>query len=112
VVKFNEGKLRRYEHISYGSGKKVNVEFCPNCGTSVGLTFERWPKLRAISRGCYDDRNAVKLTVSIWTRSAQSGVALPSGIDCFHKARATLDGRPESPTRYDRPVMARTLGDA
>ena len=77
-----------------------------------GLTFERWPDVRAISRGCYDDPNAVELTSHIWTRSAQSGVALPADVDCFAKARATLDGQPEPASRHEAPVMARQDGGA
>jgi hypothetical protein len=107
AVHFNDGELRQYEHLSDGSSKSVFVHFCPSCGTTIGLTFERWPDIRAISRGCYDDPNAVELTSNIWTRSAQSGVALPAGVDCFVKARATLDGQPEPASRYETPVMAR-----
>lgn len=107
AVKFNDGALHQYRHVSDGSGQDVVVHFCPTCGTTVGLTFGRWPDLRAISRGCYDEPNAVELVASIWTRSAQTGVALPSGIDCFAKARATLDGQPETAKRFDVPVMAR-----
>ncbi len=43
AVQFNSGELRCYEHVSAGSAKKVYVHFCPACGTTVGLTFERWP---------------------------------------------------------------------
>jgi hypothetical protein len=104
-VEITSGKPRRYEHLSDESGKKVYVEFCVDCGSTLGLTFERWPELRAISRGCYDNPNAVEITANIWTRSAQSGVALPSGIDCFSGARATKDGASERPTKYGNPVM-------
>ena len=107
ALAFNDGEIRKYEHTSNGSGKKVYVEFCPSCGTALGLTFERWPELRAISRGCYDNPNAVAVTSHIWTRSAQTGVALPSGTDCFQKARMTLEGEPEIPSTYANPVMAR-----
>lgn len=107
AVKFNEGELTQFEHRSDGSGKKVYVHFCPTCGTTIGLTFERWPEIRAISRGCYDDPNEVEITSNIWTRSAQTGVALPSGIDCFAMARAALDGRTQPSIRYTAPVMAR-----
>jgi hypothetical protein len=107
AVEFNDGELSQYQHRSDGSGKQVNVHFCPRCGTTVGLSFERWPDLRAISRGCYDDPNAVEITSNIWTRSAQTGVALPSGIDCFLGPRASLDGEPEPARRFDHPVMAR-----
>ena len=106
AVAFNEGELKQFEHRSDGSGKKVHVHFCPNCGTTVGLTFERWPDMRAISRGCFDDPNAVEIASHIWTRSAQTGVALPPGIDCFDMARATLDGQALPPVRHAAPVMA------
>lgn len=106
AVEFNDGELRRYEHRSDGSGKKVFVHFCPTCGTTVSLTFERWPDLRAIPRGCFDSPNAVDVTGNIWTRSAQTGVSLPSGIDCYTKARMTHDGQPEPSTKYEQPVMA------
>jgi hypothetical protein len=112
AVEFGEGELRQYEHRSDGSGKKVFVHFCPNCGTSVSLTFERWPDLRAISRGCFDDPSKVDVTGNIWTRSAQTGVALPSGIECFREARMTPDGRAETSVKYERPVMARSSSNA
>ena len=107
AVEFNEGDLTQFEHMSDGSGKKVYVHFCPTCGTTVGLTFERWPDMRAISRGCFDDPNAVEIAANIWTRSAQTGVALPSGIECFEMARATLDGQAQSSIKYTAPIMAR-----
>lgn len=106
AVKFNAGKLCKYEHTSDGSGKKVYIEFCPTCGTTIGLTFERWPDMRAVSRGCYDNPNTVEITSHIWTKSAQSGIALPANTDCFAKARSTPVGQPEHPDRYQSPVMA------
>ena len=107
AVQFNEGELRQYEHLSEGSQKKVYVHFCPSCGTTVGLTFERWPEVHAISRGCYDYPNSVEVTSHIWTESAQTGVVLPEGIECFARGRAQLDGQPEQATKFGMPVMAR-----
>ena len=107
AVTLNDGPLSSYAHISDGSGKKVFVHFCPNCGTSVSLTFERWPDIRGISRGCYDDPDAVEVTSHIWTRSAQTGTALPANVDCFARARAGVDGQAEPLTRHSVPVMAR-----
>lgn len=112
AVQFNAGELRQYEHVSDGSMKKVFVEFCPTCGTTVGLTFERWPDMRAISRGCYDDPNAVDVTSHIWTRSAQTGVVLPALVDCFSEARASLDGQPAQPTRHETHVPAKSRSEA
>ncbi len=105
-VEFNTGELRKYEHVSDTSQKKVVVEFCPNCGTTIGLTFERWPSMRAISRGCYDNPNAVDISSHIWTRSAQTGVVLPALVDCFAEARASLDGQPANASRHEMPTHA------
>lgn len=112
AVEFNDSRMSCYAHTSDGSHKKVFVHFCPVCGTTVSLTFERWPDIRAIARGCYDNPNDVDLSSHIWTRSAQSGTALPEGVDCFARARMTLDGKPEPSVRHSTPVMARTNSDA
>lgn len=112
AVSFNGGTLNRYEHISEGSKKKVFVHFCANCGTTVSLTFERWPDVRGISRGCYDDPNAVMVSSHIWTESAQTGTALPEGVECFARARVSLDGLPEPSTRHATAAMARPQSDA
>lgn len=106
AVAFNAGNLNTYEHTSDGSNQKVYVHFCPNCGTTVSLTFERWPEIRGISRGCYDNPNAVDVSSHIWTSSAQNGTALPEGVDCFTKARSTLDGSAEPSIRHASPAMA------
>jgi len=111
-VQFNAGELSIYEHTSDGSNKKIFVHFCPNCGTTVSLTFERWPDMRGISRGCYDDPNAATLTSHIWTRSAQTGIALPQEVECFAKARMSLDGQAEPSVTHAMPVMARLNRDA
>jgi hypothetical protein len=112
AVSFNGGALSQYAHVSEGSNKKVFVHFCPNCGTSVSLTFERWPEVRGIARGCYDDPNAVAVSSHIWTDSAQTGTALPQGVDCFAGARVSLDGLPEPSIQHAAPAMARLPGDA
>lgn len=97
-----------YEHRSENSSKVVSVHFCPRCGSTVSLTFERWPEYRAISRGAFDDPNSVTITSHIWTESAQSGVVLPANTDCFRRARAALDGTAQAPARYASPVQARS----
>ncbi|BEP47341.1 hypothetical protein GmRootV116_10370 [Variovorax sp. V116] len=86
----------------------MHVHFCPRCGTTLTLTFERWPEYRGISRGAFDDPNSVSISSHIWTSSAQTGVVLPAGIDCFQFARADLAGLPQAPARFDAPRMART----
>jgi hypothetical protein len=99
--------MREYDHLSQGSGKTVHVQFCPKCGTTVGLAFERWSEFRAISRGTFDDPNWVEIGSHIWTQSAQTGVLLPAHTDCFREARATLDGQARTAERFDLPTLAR-----
>lgn len=96
-----------YTHTSEASGKAVHVHFCPRCGTTVSLTFERWPQYRAISRGTFDDPDWVSVEAHIWTDSAQEGVILPAGIDCYRHARANLDGSIEAAERFAAPIAAK-----
>jgi hypothetical protein len=107
AVQFDGDPMRRYDHRSDGSAKLVHLHFCASCGTTVTLTFERWPEYRAISRGTFDDPNWVSIDANIWTRSAQTGVALAAFVDCFARGRIALDGTPEMAQRFDAPVMAR-----
>jgi hypothetical protein len=100
--------MERYAHTSEGSSKQVHVNFCRRCGTTIGLTFERWPDLTALSRGSFDEPNSVSIGSHIWTSSAQTGVVLPAKTDCFRFARFNLAGGPENPERFDTPQMART----
>ena len=62
--------------------------------------------------GKYDDPNAATLTSHIWTRSAQTGIALPQEVECFAKARMSLDGQAEPSVTHAMPVMARLNRDA
>ena len=105
-VTFEGGKTGVYAHESDTSGKKVYVHFCARCGTTLGLTFERWPGMRAVSRSCFDAPNDLPINAHIWTRSAQAGVALPAGVDCFAQSRYMPGGESEVPIRHPHPVMA------
>lgn len=55
-----------------------------------------------------DDPDSVSIGSHIWTSSAQTGVVLPAGTDCFQFARADLSGEPQAPDRFDVPRMACT----
>ena len=111
AVQFSGEPMTRYSHSSESSSKQVHVHFCPKCGTTITLTFERWPEYRAISRGAFDEPNSVSIDSHIWTSSAQTGVVLPAAIDCFRFARADLAGSPQIPVRLETPQIAR-MSDA
>lgn len=100
AVEFWGATASQYDHVSRGSGKVVHVHFCSSCGTTVALTFERWPEFPAISRGSREDPKRVSVGSHIRTDAAQMGVTLPANTDCFRAARATLDGQARTPQRF------------
>ena len=100
AVRFTGDPMSLYSHRSDTSAKLVHVNFCPRCGTTVALTFERWPELCALSRGSFDDPNWAPVDAHIWTRSAQQGTALHAGTRCYPRSVVTLDGTPEVPERF------------
>jgi hypothetical protein len=110
AVEFIGAPTSRYDHVTDDNSRQAHINFCGNCGTTVSLTFDRSPGSRCISRGTFDDPNWVSVTANIWTRSAQSGVALPANIDCFRLGRIALDGTVQPVQRFDQAVMA--VGDA
>ncbi len=107
TVQFSGDTMARYSHTSQSSSKQVVVHFCGRCGTTLSLTFERWPECRALSRGAFDEPNSASVSAHIWTSSAQAGVVLPAGIDCFSFARVDLAGTPLTPAVFAAPRTVR-----
>lgn len=97
-----------YSQPSEGSGKAINVHFCPQCGTKLALTFERWPDKIGLYIGTLDDPAAVKIQPDnckhIFVSEAQSGTILPPGVKVFDRHVADVDGTPVEPTIHLKPV--------
>lgn len=95
------GTPKRYVHVSAGSGKNVNVHFCPNCGTKTHLTFERWPDRLGVYAGTFDDPGWFDFTPEnskyIFLESAVRGTLVPAGYKTFAQHAATGDGTPLDP---------------
>lgn len=49
------GQVARYRHVSDQSGRWLDIEFCPRCGTNLGFTLEAAPGLRTLPAGAFDD---------------------------------------------------------
>ncbi len=49
------GEVARYRHVSDQSGRWLDIEFCPRCGTNLGFTLEAAPGLRTLPAGAFDD---------------------------------------------------------
>ena len=52
-VEITGGPLTKYRHISNESGRWLDLEFCPKCGTNIGLTLEWRPGARIIDAGTF-----------------------------------------------------------
>lgn len=95
------GAPRRYAHVSGGSGKKVNVHFCADCGTKTHLTFERWPDRLGVYAGTFDDPGWFEFTPEnskyIFLDNAVRGTLVPAGFKTYAQHAATPDGAPLDP---------------
>jgi hypothetical protein len=80
-VIFHGTPLKTYDHRSDTSGKRVTVNFCGRCATTICLDLERFPDILGFCGGTFDDPNWFERGKEncrhIFTRSAQKGVVLP-----------------------------------
>src|SRR3954470_23324245 len=87
AVSFSGAAPRVYDHLSDGSHKRVSVNFCDTCGTTLYLALERFPSVLGVCGGTFDDPNWFDRGPAncrhIFTRSAQQGVVLPAGLSTF-----------------------------
>jgi hypothetical protein len=54
------GKVARYRHVSDESGRWLDIEFCPRCGSNLGFTLEAAPGIRTLPAGAFDDPSWVR----------------------------------------------------
>ena len=88
--------LTTYEHYSDESNFWLRLHFCNRCATIVMVTLEKFPGVRIITGGTFDDPNWVKIDRHVWTRSAQHWVVFPQNVDCFEKSSRALTPRSRS----------------
>jgi hypothetical protein len=100
-IVFRGGASKVYHHRSETSGKRVSVNFCGRCGTTICLDLERFPDILGMCGGTFDDPNWFDRDAAncrhIFTRSAQEGVVLPAGVNTFPEHALQLDGMPNPP---------------
>ncbi|WP_442893976.1 GFA family protein [Bradyrhizobium sp. AZCC 1620] len=105
-VIFHGTPLRTYDHQSDTSGKRVTVNFCGRCATTICLDLERFPDILGLCGGTFDDPNwfdrGQENCRHIFTRSAQRGVVLPAGCEPVQGARARARRHPH-PADHARP---------
>jgi len=98
-VVFSGVPTKQYDHHSDSSGKRVTLNFCGRCGTTIYLDLERFPDILGVCGGTFDDPNWFDRghCRHIFTRSAQHGVVLPAEVDLFEAHAVALDGTATKP---------------
>ncbi len=103
------GTPRSYEHVSEGSGKKVFLHFCADCGTKLFMTFERFPDEVGIYPGTLDDPNWFEIrpenSKHLFLGVARHGTLIPPHVGTFPEHARTLEGAPLEPTVYEEPHL-------
>lgn len=89
--------LTIFEIPSPAHGRIMRVHFCSTCGTTIGLTFERFPAVQAIFAGTFDDPTWFPVLRHIFVGSAMPDIAFPSNVEVFIGHSIKLDGSPEIP---------------
>jgi len=79
-----QGDLKGYEYAG-DSGNKLEINFCPTCGSPVILNIRNMPDLVSVKVGTLDDPSGFKPQMQIWTDSAQPW--LPLAEDCVQFAQ-------------------------
>ena len=113
-VVFSGTVPKTYDHQSDSSGKRVTLNFCSRCGTTLCLDLERFPDILSMGGGTFDnpnwfDRSSAKCR-HIFTRSAQKGVVLPAGLNLFREHALQLDGSPNEPIVLTHALIVPTNG--
>ncbi len=75
--------LSHYRSVSDESGRWLELDFCPNCGTNIGFTLEWRSDARAIDAGTFDEPGWITRDKHqfryIFLRSAQAWSEVPDG---------------------------------
>ena len=109
------GAAHTYDHRSDGSDKRVTLHFCGKCGTTLYLSFERFPGFIGVCAGTFDDPNWFERGPDscrhIFTGSAQRGVVLPAGFEIYVAHAMQLDGTPNESSVLEQARMV-TRGES
>ena len=74
-----EGNLKTYKAYD---DKRVGLyrHFCPECGSPIMITLDRYPAIRSIMGGSFDDNSWLKPSFSLWSSSGQPWLTLPEDV--------------------------------
>jgi hypothetical protein len=95
AVELVQGELAQCRHVSDESGRWLNMNFCPKCGTTVWHTSEFRPGFRTLAAGTLDEQGWFPIDRHIWTRSKQPWVAIPEGVPSYPEGPPAQAAAPE-----------------
>ncbi len=81
-VEIEQGELTAYT-ASIDGEHELTRYFCPRCGSAVMITLDRYPDIRSMMGGTFDDKTLVRPTFSLWCSSGQPWVELPQSLEQF-----------------------------
>lgn len=79
-----QGQVARYSKAG-DTGKSIERQFCPTCGSSIADEADALPGVVMISSGTLDDASWVKPAMQIYCDSAQPWVHLGGDMKTFPK---------------------------
>lgn len=84
-VELLQGQLTQCEHRSDESGRRLTMNFCARCATTLFHTGELRPGVRTVAGGTFDDPGWFAIDRHIWVRSKQPWVTIPEGVAVFQQ---------------------------
>ncbi|WP_170574633.1 GFA family protein [Ruegeria atlantica] len=110
-----QGEPKIYTHISDGSGKALYIRFCPECGTKLYLSLERFPGTVGVYGGTFDEPNffASRYPISkqIFLASGRHGTIVPEGVESFWGHAIDADDRLIESICFSQPTTLVTDSD-
>ncbi len=85
-VDFISGERKVYRYQSDESGRFADMEFCPDCGSTVTWTAEFFPGARGIAGGSFDDPDWFDVDQHGWARSALKHTCFPDSVAVYQQA--------------------------
>lgn len=99
------GSPKTFDQVSSGSGKVVHVHFCPDCGTKLWLSFERFPGAVGVYAGTFDDPCWFPIDSAtskhIFLGVARPDTVIPAGLPTFVAHATTNEGVPLQATVFE-----------
>jgi hypothetical protein len=63
------------------TGRWIEIEFCPTCGTTVVCRMESWPEIITVSVGCFADPDFAQPEKLYWTSRHHHWLDFPEGTE-------------------------------